>query len=238
MRQKLLKLFVVLSMVLVPNIKAACTYVEQADLNKEVANIQIKYETKTITVYGTPADSNEEVEIEAEIFKVNILNLSDNFYIKYTNNVNRDNKTFYYSDALNKTISFDWNDLSKVTTMTFKVYTSNKTNCKDELSRTIYLTLPRYNQYHDWNICAGRDNLSICDKYVTTEEISYADFVNRISTSAEQNNEFDNSTSNESNPTNQSNESNNMYIYIIGGAAAIIIIAVVIVVANRKRNQL
>ena len=44
MRQKLLKIFVVLSMMLVPSVKAACTYKEQADLNKEVANIKVVYE--------------------------------------------------------------------------------------------------------------------------------------------------------------------------------------------------
>ena len=163
-----------------------------------------------------------------------ILNLSDNFYIKYSNNVNDDTKIYKSSDSLEGIISFNWIDLSKVTTMTFKVYTSNKTNCKDELYRTVYLTLPRYNSYSSWSWCDGQENNSACHKYVTYGEMTYGEFLKRLSS---ENNKTSTNTNNVVNPTDNANNGN--YVtYILFGVGVVILSIIIVLVTRKKRSKL
>ena len=236
MHKKILKLLVILSLVAVPRINAACNYQETAELNKEVANIKITYEVAEGIFTRNDADTGEEFEDTYNFFKINILNLSDKFYIKYSNNQNKNTKTYDSSNASNGLISFDWKDLSKVTTMTFNVYTTSKTSCKNELYRTIYLTVPRYNPYHSWGICEGKENVSLCDEYVTSEELDYEEFVSRVNKVSQSNS--GNKTNNNNNVNDVNTSAQSTYIYIIGGAILVITIIVIIVVSQKKRNRI
>ena len=240
MHKKLLKLMLLISLVITfPVYAAECSYKEQAELNKKAADIKAVYE-ETVGIDGTGnLEDGESTPVQYEYFTINMLNVKDDFYIVYSNNVNNKSKTYTMADAVNGVISFEWKNLKKVATMTFKVYSSEKTGCKDQLLRTIYLTVPRFNNYYSWSICEGRENLSLCDKYVTTEEVDYDVFVDRVVKAS--NNKSNNQNTNTNNTSNNTiNNTNNMNLYIYGGVAllAIIIIVVVIVIANKKRNRL
>ncbi len=234
MHKNILKLLIILSFFVAIPVYAECTYKEQAELTKEAANIKVNYEIFTISGTAKNPDTDVDMDMSYDIFRVNILNLSDNFYIKYTNNVNKDSKTFYQSNANDGIISFNWEDLRKVTTMTFNVYASNKTNCKDEAYRTIYLTLPRYNDYANWGLCDGK-NLSVCEQYVTFNEISYDEFIRRVTNDTETNTSNNGTTNNTANI--ETNNNNYTYLYIGIGVVALIIV-VIAVVRMRKRNTL
>lgn len=239
MHKNILKLMLILSLIVVIPVHAECSYKERAELNKESSNIKVSYEIVTEETIASDADMSEPITFYKELFEVSILNLTDNFYIVVTNNTNNDRKTYNYSNTNNGIITYRWNDLYEVSTQTFKIYASSKTNCANELYRTAYLTLPRYNSYHDWGICEGRDNLSLCDKYVTTKEVSYSTFVDQLTKATKQENNNPNSNNNTTNNTVNPQESTTVIYYIAGGTvAAAILVVVVVVVARKKRNQL
>ena len=106
--KKVKKIFVLLVMVLlVKNVHAECGYETQAKLNSEAATIKAIYEEvqkemdRNTYVCGDGVDECTEYY---SVFKISILNLSENFYVKVTSD-NNFNKTFYYKDAQDGIIS-------------------------------------------------------------------------------------------------------------------------------------
>ncbi len=236
MRKKLLIVLSILSFIIVPNVKAACSYKEQADLNKEASYVKVGYEIVTEEMKVSMPETEESTTIQYEIFRVNILNLTENFYVTVTNNVNKDNKKYYFSNSVNGVISFNWDDLDKVTTMTFKVYSSSQTNCKDELYRTIYLTLPRYNSYSSTSLCKDSKS-SVCEKFVTFDKITYDEFMTRYSKSESEQASNGTNTNNNGVINGESIARNNTYLYIGLGAVAVILV-IAAVVRSKKRKSL
>ena len=81
------------------NVYAECSYEQQAKLNSEASTIKAIYEEEIGYLDSSDyvcADGQEECDNEYAYFKVSILNLSENFYIK----VSEGNNTI-------KTITFD-----------------------------------------------------------------------------------------------------------------------------------
>jgi hypothetical protein len=174
------------------NVKAAssCSYDEQAKLNGEVANIKASYEEATGVVdsslYTVPddivgTDKEKDYQLNYYYLKVNMLNITDKFYIKMTNSQNSDEVTIKNSDTKDGAYTFDWKNVDAVTTLTFTVYSTDKTGCANEVYRIFYLTLPRYNDYSEYDLCSNHQNSSLCQRFVTIDEISMDDFLNQVS---------------------------------------------------------
>lgn len=178
--KKVKKIFVLLVMVLlVKNVHAECGYETQAKLNSEAATIKAIYEEvqkemdRNTYVCGDGVDECTEYY---SVFKISILNLSENFYVKVTSD-NNFNKTFYYKDAQDGIVSFELSDLTKVNTFTFNVYNTDKSGCSQKLNRTFYLTTPRLNEYYNFNICEKIPDYYMCQKFVTYEDKGLTDFI-------------------------------------------------------------
>ncbi|MEG1648075.1 MAG: hypothetical protein RR325_04860 [Bacilli bacterium] len=245
-------LFMLIITFFISNVDATskCEYKEQAELNSMVANIKTSYEEKEgildrneypipDSILGTP---EEETYVgKYNYFGVNIINLTNKFYIVVSNNVNQEIKTFNYSDAKEGIISFDWSELSIVTTFTLKVYSSNETNCDGELYRTIYLTTPRINEYYGYDLCEGANDYYLCQKYVTFNTVSFEAFEKQI-----------NDYKNEEKTNNDKNDKENKdkwyvsvsnfvkehkVIFIVSGVSLVVISGVVIAVIVKKRRS-
>lgn len=150
----------------------SCSYKEQADLNSEVAQIKVKYEEKVGLVDPSTYTCHEEAEsceVQYNYFGITILNMSENFYIEVTDNSKTKTK-YTYDDVKDGVITFDYQDIDVMNNYTFKVYASYKTNCSDELYRTIYLTTPRFNKFYYEPQCAKYPEHYLCQKYVTTKD--------------------------------------------------------------------
>ncbi len=165
------------------NAASACSYKEQADLNSEAAKIKVKYEGKvgelersTYTCEG----GGEDCVATYNYFTITILNMSENFYIDVSNNVTRDRATYYYSDVKDGVITFDYDKAESITNFTFKVYSSAKTNCSGENYRVIYFTTPKVNPYYDYLLCDNNPEYYLCQKYITTEEVSFEQFQSQV----------------------------------------------------------
>lgn len=171
------------------NAASSCGSKETAELNQEVVNIKVSYEEaegildpSEYTIPDAIIGTEEEETFEARYtyFKVSIINVSENFYIEVTNDINKEKLTFKPEDVKDGTVSFDWRNMDKVANFTIKVYASSNTNCEGEGFRSLYLTLPRVNDYFDYSICNGIEDYYLCQKYVTHDYVDLDTFMGRI----------------------------------------------------------
>ena len=168
---------------------AACDYEEKAQLNKEAANVKANYEIKerildpseyTIpdAILGTEAEATYVAK--TDYIQVNILNITKNMYVEVTNDKNSESKTYTYADVKDGNISFDWYNIGELVKYTIKVYASSETGCNGNTLKTLYVSLPRYNDYSTYNICSKVPEYYMCQEYVTYEDTGYSTFVKRV----------------------------------------------------------
>lgn len=157
---------------------SACTYSEQAELNNISANVKTTYEIEKtkIDTMPDPDDPEEDVvEIYEKKVKINILNVTDEIFIKVTNDQNNDVLTFYSKDARDGIVSFYQNHVDKLVNYTIEVY-ANKYACAGELYKKLTLTTPMYNSYSELVACDNNPDFYYCQEYITTEKIAYDEF--------------------------------------------------------------
>ena len=181
---KILLLFFVMIFLPINVVKAAskCDYNEQAKLNNDVADIKITYEeAEGFTGETLPVEGGGTFEETYNYFKITIYNLTEDFFVRISNDYNKEVKYIRYSDLIDGVGIYEWSHLEKVTKFTFKIYSSNKTSCANEEYRIAYLTTPRLNTYHNNALCTGKESFYLCQKYVTEDEIDYMTFMNEVS---------------------------------------------------------
>lgn len=223
--KRVLTLVVVFCFSFVSFVNAACDYKETAELNQDASAIKITYD-EAVEYFYTKDGSGR---VEENYFKISIMNLTNKFYIIEKENKSNNENIIKYSTYNDGIATMDWKDLSKVTTLTFNVYASNLTGCKDKLIRTIYVTLPRYNSYYALEACSNISS-SLCDKYVMSEEIDYFDFLTRLSEVEK--------TQSEKEDSDDTNVKLNMGIIIGISAGVIILITAVVIIVRRKKEVL
>lgn len=229
-----------------------CDVSTTADLNREVVNIKASYEEKEKimdpSVYTIPDEQLYEdmeqavIELKQYYFQINILNLSENFYIEVSNDVSGPIGRYDSSKAVNGVISIDWTNLSKVATFTIKVYASNATGCGGELYRTIYLTIPRYNDYSEYVVCNTLTDYYLCQKYVTFDEVDFGVFSSNVEKKLEEVEEDKKLTDTDdedkwyTSAWNFIKEHN--VAFIIGGISLIVIAGgvAIVIIRNRRRS--
>ena len=181
-----LAVFVALfSSITIVNAASKCDYDEQVELNNVAANIKVSYE-EAIGVDNSEGSITSDVGVVADneytYFKISAFNLTEDVYIKITNDYNNEVKYLYYSDSESGVASYEWKHLDAVTDFTISVYSSNKTGCPNEEYRVIYLTTPRSNWLSDSAACTGNEEFYYCQKYVLEkDEISVEEFEKQIS---------------------------------------------------------
>ncbi len=219
------------------NVSAAslCDYTEQSELNSKAANVKVSYDIVDSKV--TFEDGNADIRI----FRIQILNVTEDFYVVVKNDINKEEKTYYSTDAVDGVISFDWDYAETVTNFTIQVYTTNKTNCADEKYKTFYLTTPRYNEYSNIETCQELTDFYLCQEFVTFADISRDKFISQLESyrNGEVNNKGEEQEENE-NPTITDKifefiDDNKWYI--IGGLSVIIIASFVIHRVKTKKQR-
>lgn len=174
---------IILSLILLicPSIvKAAssCSYSEQAKLNDLVANVKASYEyiERLSDEKGMDPDSGEEMDVWESIFKISVLNITEEIYITISNDATGFEATYKYEDTNNGIVEFEQKDLTKVTEYKIDVY-SNNSNCAGELYRTFTLKTPKFNVFSNIALCNIYPNYYYCQEFLDTDvEIDYEKF--------------------------------------------------------------
>ena len=147
-----------------------CEATELVKINEEAAGVKVTYEEVKELVDSSgdePSDFDVDYEIYKKYFKVNIINVTDNLYIKITDTNKGTTRTFTSNDAVNGVISFKWEDLSAVGNLKTEVFTSQATKCPNENITTTHVVIPMKNVYYEYKACAKNPDAAICKEYVT-----------------------------------------------------------------------
>lgn len=189
MKTNLKKLFLLAIIFLTPNLVQAeslCSYSEQAELNNIVANVKANYETvdiydgKVLDIDNPGPDGKiPEVDYYIKGFNINILNITEDIYVKVSNNVNSDTATFRYSDTKDGMATFQTREVDSLITYTIEVY-SNKSKCVGELFRKFTVTTPIYNLFSEWRDCKENPEFYYCQEYLSSENISINEFRTKL----------------------------------------------------------
>lgn len=190
MKTMIKKLFLLAIIFLTPNLVQAassCTYEQQAELNDIVANVKANYEPKEIldgkayAIYEEPDANGNYPEVDHYVhgFEISILNITEDIYVKVTNNVDDQTYTFYNKDTKDGIATFETKESSELVTYTIEVY-ANKYSCAGESFRKLTVTTPIFNIYSDMDECIGFEDFYYCQKYLSSENIPAYDFVEQL----------------------------------------------------------
>lgn len=159
-------------------VDATCEASESNKLNSLAVNVKANYE---VVQKEVPIDENfnypdgltdEEMNNYVpyrNYFNIYITNITEDLYVKVTNQNTNETKTYSYDDTTNGVVSFEEPVFVEITNYTITVYSSAKTNCPDSKLYTLYLTTPMYNSFSESNICEGIEDFYLCHEYLSVE---------------------------------------------------------------------
>lgn len=250
MKTRLKKLFLLAIILLTPNLvqaESACSYSEQAELNNIVANVKASYEAveiyngKVYDVDNPNADGTfPEVDHYIKGFNITILNITEDIYVRVSNNKNKEVKTFRYADTIDGTATFQTTDVEELVTYQIEVY-ANKYSCIGEKFRELSITTPLYNNYSERLDCKDNTDFYYCQEFIPSENITYNEFKAKI-------NEYKTQKAEEEENRKEENKSflerlkefynnYNIIIYAVGGVIIVAGVATTVILVKKKRSR-
>ena len=179
-KKMLLILICFFAVINITQASSLCSYDEERSLEQEAANVKIAYEpVEEIVEYPDGIIINKSL-------KVSIYNINEHLYITLNNEGNDKNacqeclKTITFSDTTDGVATFEWNETREIANFVVNVYSSNATSCPDEKFKTLYLTLPKINDYAKLAVCDDLKDFYLCQNYVTFDEVSKDEFFMQI----------------------------------------------------------
>lgn len=244
-------LFLLALLFLVPNyVKAAssCSYSEQAELNEIVSHVNANYEVVEVSMgeyYDVDHFGDEGYETVKEHFvkgfNIHILNITEDIYVKVSNNVNAEVKTYHYKDTQDGIATFQTLDNERLVTYTIEVY-SNKYSCAGEMYRKFTLTTPLYNNYAERPQCEGNEEFYYCQEFINSENITFNEFIDKFSEFYAQKQEEEEKRLEEENKSfldkmKDFYNHNKIVIYSIGGVIVVMGVATAVVLIKKRRSR-
>ena len=194
---KYLNFFIIILFLLITSAKAEnCDYKEQEKLNKEVQNIKISYEIleqklpENLKYYANgiiDENGNDVTDIYKDYFignyaKITINNIPQNFYIVIEDEnisfMNNNLEYIFYSNTKDGSIDLNVYNLEKYKTYKFLI-NSVKEGCEKIKFNSIKVTIPRYNELSDLDLCKDIKDYTYCQKFIKTN-LSSTSLLNKI----------------------------------------------------------
>ena len=243
---------------------SACSSSELATLNNAANNVTVSYEDEKIVVgqgYDIDGDYDGEVplvDLYGTVFNVSFANITDDIYLRITNDTNDTELTFTKEnmDAGEAVFQTEYSD--ELTTYTVEVLASNY-DCVDEVIHKFNLTVPVFNQFSEMEACNTYPNFYYCQEYIDTEPITFPEFMEELNiykqevdeSEIEENTNLvqvddDNNKDEEDQPSEDEKSSfirfveNNKITLIVGGCAIVIVgvVATVLIVKKKRSKRL
>lgn len=182
-------LTVILFLININNVSAACDFTETDELNKLASNVKVSYEVGAGDEIDkkneiTPPDGLTEEELaqwEEEkaytaVFKVYVTNITEDLYVTVYDKLLDTTTTYQYSDTNNGTLTIRQEYIESIDEFTINVYSSDTTNCSGTKLNTLYLTTPMYNTYSSYYLCEGAEEFYLCHEYLSVLPVSFSEF--------------------------------------------------------------
>lgn len=201
--KKLLLLFLILISV---NVQAETCNINE--LKSLASTVSIKYDL---------------VEEDNYYFNVSILNLGNDLVVQ---NANHLNQIIYGSDTLEPHI-MPIMGTDRVVTLNYNVLPKNDI-CRHEIVRTISITLPKYNELSNTEICIENPTNDLCRKLINNNEIiTYEDILSSV-----------NKEKTKEEVITEEPKSNNIY-YIMGSLALLtLLVGGVLLLVNKRGKKI
>ena len=214
-----------------------CTNEEYIELKNIAGKVDKTYEEKEEEVdpstYYTNKETGNEPVYEPYL-SVIFSNITEDIYIKVSNDYNDEVKFIRYQDTQDGIYKFDWKNIDKITKFTYEVYSSTETSCPDEKYYTGYLVLPKYNELSESVMCEGLGDFDACNRYVTsnmTREEQEKKILEKIAVVEEE------TTKKNKKWYQKIGDFASDYMVIIIAGSIIVIAGVATVVVNKKRKR-
>ena len=207
-----------------------CDSKTKSDLLKEANQIKVDYEEKTESVHVK--DEMYDYTTDVTTLLVSIYNLTDNFSLEISNDVN-DNISFANKkDYSSGKYTFDDIDYYKIINYKIKVYSN--TSCDRYLIKNITYTKPMYNSNYNYKICEENSSVPYCQKYITNKKYVF-DAGKGLDKAID-----DYKNNNNQMPEEIDKESffEKYKVYIITGGGVIVIATCVIIFIRKKRSEI
>ena len=243
------KLFLLTTIIFAPHVVQAeslCSYNEQAEINTIVSNVKANYEAvdiyagKTLDIDKQDENGNiPEIDHYIKGFNINVLNITEDIYVKIKNDLDENVATFKYSDLKEGIATLQVKETTKLVTYTIEVY-SNKYACAGEIFRKISLTTPIYNEYANLAACKENPDFYYCQEYISSNKITVNEFLNKLE-------EYKAQKEQESIEEEQKNnfwykikkiyEENKITIYAIGMIFVVMGVTTTVILIKKKRSR-
>lgn len=180
MKTKFKNLFLLAIILLTPDLvhaESSCSYSEQAELNNIVANVKANYEV--VDIYGGKTididKTGEEIDYYIKGFNISVMNITEDIYVKVSNNYDEEVKTYHYADTQDGVASFQTENVDDLIDYKVEIF-SNKYSCAGEKFREITLTTPVYNIFSEWRECIENPDFYYCQEFIPYEVVSTDNF--------------------------------------------------------------
>ena len=213
---------------------SVCSYEKQKEISKSAANVKITYEEAKAeldpSTYSYPEGADPETYVAYyEYFKIKILNITEDIYLKLENSSNEEVKYIEYKDTDEGTFTIAWENLEDVTTFSYTIYSSTKTGCPDEEFRKGVMTTPKLNEFYTSELCVDIPDYYLCQKYITTN-VSSSKFVELAKAENKKNKKEEIIEKEKKDKEKETKNIKNIFfvvtsIIIVGGGIAIVIVS-------------
>lgn len=182
MKKIIYTLLILFAFIMYP--KAECSYKEQTTLNKEAANIKIKYDIKYQELpegYYSNQDGffdqngkriEDDTLLPGYYFEIRIYNVTENVEIEFDKELYNQSKQLInkvsYTDTVDGNITLLSYNTSERVEYKFEIYSSTNSACGNDLLRNALLTTPKYNEYSSYYVCEGLDEYEMCQPFYQT----------------------------------------------------------------------
>ena len=235
-----------------------CSYEKQVELNNIAATVKATYEeTKIDTGLKThpvdPAtgeiDPNKEEPYYEDGFKVKILNITENIYVRVADTskttsyydedgdlIEDEKETYYYYEDTDKgTLTLDTISADTIHTYEIEIYDLAEDCSIGELRKITFRT-PMYNSYSSLGACVENPEFEYCKKYISQPlNITLTDFMKRYDEYIEKNQKV---TEEKENKLKDFYEKNKKVILITGSILIIVGVATTAIIVIRRRSRL
>lgn len=228
MNKYLLYVFLLLICLVPLNVKADCSDASISQLKEKANNIKIEYYHDADATYYD-YDKGEEVKQDG-VINLSLSGLDSSFYV-----VDNSSGWEIYPDSYENGKLIIPSVLNN-----YKEYDIYSTECVVKL-RSISISIPNYNKYHDDPICDGiEDDFELCGEFVT-ENVDYDTLKKKADEYKE-----DNAIATDKTSDNKAVKAkNNIFdfiskylVFIIIGVIVLILVSIIIVKRIRNRSVL
>ncbi len=145
-------------------VEAACSYKDQAALNKQATNVQTSYEF----IDEDPLNYH---------FRITITNITEDLRVNITDDYSIKELDITRNDTTDGIYTFDTYIASRPVTFEIEIYANGQ--CDDQKLLGTKLVTPMYNTYSTSYICDQVPDFEYCGQFTDTSSMTYSEFLEK-----------------------------------------------------------